>query len=77
MTKYEVVYTPEVLALMQKPGNMANANDLSPIVKIHPARIIALAKEGKWPKEICNYIISGNRVKFFKMQFLRNGGWIR
>ena len=70
-------YTPEILALMHMPDEVIFAKDLAPIVKMRPDVIIHYAKTGKWPTEICNYIVSGNRVKFFRIDFLRKGGWIQ
>ena len=65
-----------VLALIDRDDEMITAADLAPIVRMHPSVIIKYAKEGKWPATICNCIVSGNRVKFFRIDFLRKGGWI-
>ena len=70
-------YTPEILALMHMPDEMVHAKDIAPVVKMKPDVIIKYAKDGKWPREICNYIVSGSRVKFFRIDFLRKGGWIQ
>ena len=70
-------YTEPVLALMAMPDELVYAKDIAPIVKIKPDVIIHYAKTGKWPREICNYIISGTHVKFFRIDFLRKGGWIQ
>ena len=35
-----------------------------------------LKKDGTWPRDVCNYIVSGRCVKFFRIDFLRKGGWI-
>lgn len=69
-------YSDEIWALMDRKDELITAADLAPIVRMHPSVIVRYAKEGKWPREICNYIVSGNRVKFFRMDFLRKGGWI-
>ena len=71
-----VTYSDAVLALMAREDELVPAAALAPVVKMHPEVIIKYAKDGKWPKSICNYIISGNRVKFFRIDFLRKGGWI-
>lgn len=68
--------TEDVRRLMSMDSEMISAADLSPIVRMHPQVIIYYAKTGQWPREICNYIVSGNRVKFFRVDFLRKGGWI-
>ena len=70
-------YTPEILALMHTPDEMIYAKDIAPIVKMKPDVIIKYAKDGTWPREICNYIVSGTHVKFFRVDFLRKGGWIQ
>lgn len=69
-------YSDEIWALMDRKDELITAADLAPIVRMHPSVIIRYAKTGQWPREICNYIVSGNRVKFFRMDFLRKGGWI-
>ena len=71
------VYTDEVLRLIHMRDEMVYAKDLAPIVKMKPDVIIKYAKDGKWPREICNFIVSGNHVKFFRIDFLRKGGWIQ
>ena len=70
-------YTEAVLALMDRQDELVPAAAIAPIVKIHPQTIVNYAKTGKWPREICNYIISGSHVKFFRIDFLRKGGWIQ
>lgn len=70
------IYTPEVLALMARKDEVVPAAAIAPIVHIHPSVIIKYVKEGRWPREICNYIVSGSHVKFFRIDFLRKGGWI-
>jgi hypothetical protein len=66
-----------VLALMARTEELVPAAAIAPIVKIHPQTIVNYAKTGKWPREICNYIVSGSHVKFFRIDFLRKGGWIQ
>ena len=69
-------YSPPVLELINRKDEMVTAADIAPIVQMHQSVIIHKAKEGIWPREVCNYIVSGNRVKFFRVDFLRKGGWI-
>jgi len=71
------IYTPEVLALMAREDEVVPASAIAPIVHIHPNTIVKYVKEGRWPREICNYVISGRNVKFFRIDFLRKGGWIQ
>jgi len=68
------VYSQEVLALMARTDELVPAAAIAPIVKMHQSDIVHYAKTGKW--DICKYIIVGKRVKFFRIDFLRNGGWI-
>ena len=69
-------YTEAVMALMARTDEMVPAAAIAPIVRMHPSVTIKYAKDGTWPREICNYIVSGNRVKFFRVDFLRKGGWV-
>ena len=69
-------YSDAIYALMDRTDELITAADLAPVVRMHPQVIIRYAKDGTWPREICNYIVSGNRVKFFRVDFLRKGGWI-
>ena len=75
----EMNYKPSdaVLQLIAREEELVPASAIAPIVKMHPSVIVKYAKDGKWPREICNYIVSGNRVKFFRIDFLRKGGWIQ
>ena len=77
MIDTKLVYTDDVMRLIHMKDEMVYAKDLAPIVKIKSDLIIHYAKTGKWPRDICNYIISGRRVKFFRVDFLRKGGWIQ
>lgn len=70
------VYSEPIKDLINRPDEMVTAADIAPVVRMHPSVIIHYAKTGQWPREICNYIVSGNRVKFFRVDFLRKGGWI-
>ena len=70
-------YTDAVLRLMAREDEMVPAAAIAPVVKMHPSVIIKYAKEGQWPRDICNYIVSGRCVKFFRIDFLRKGGWIQ
>lgn len=70
-------YSDGILALMNMENEMVTAADIAPVVRMNPQVIIRYAKEGRWPREICNYIVSGNRVKFFRVDLLRKGGWIQ
>ena len=69
-------YSEPIMALINRQDEMVTAADIAPVVRMHPQVIVKYAKAGQWPREICNYVVSGNRVKFFRIDFLRKGGWI-
>lgn len=71
-----IVYSDPVRELMQRTDEMVPAASLAPILGMKAETIIKKAKMGKWDREVCNYIISGTHVKFFRIDFLRKGGWI-
>ena len=70
----EARYSEDVLALMAMTDEVVPARVLAPIVKMHPQVIIDQARTGKWTR--CEFVINGKRVKFFRIDFLRMGGWI-
>lgn len=76
MMTAELTYSPAVVRLIECPDEVVHAADIAPIVKMKPERIIQYARTGEWPREICNYVVSGRDVKFFRVDFLRKGGWI-
>lgn len=71
-----IVYSDPVRELMQRTDEMVTAADIAPILGMKVETIIKKAKEKKWDRGVCNYIVSGTRVKFFRVDFLRKGGWI-
>ena len=73
--KVDPIYTEAVLALMARPEEFVPASALAPIVKMHPSVIIEYAKNGNWP--FCKYVISGNHVKFARIDFLKHFGFIQ
>ena len=77
MTLENYTPSPAVQALMDRTDELVPAAAIAPIVKMNTQVIIKYAKDGKWPREICNYIVSGRSVKFFRVDFLRKGGWIQ
>ena len=76
MTIENYTPSPAVQELMDRTDELVPAAAIAPIVKMHPSVIIAYAKDGKWPRDVCNYIVSGTHVKFFRIDFLKKGGWI-
>ena len=75
--KKTLEYSPLILQLMARTDDMVPAAVIAPILGMKADTIIKKAKMGKWDREVCNYIISGTHVKFFRIDFLRKGGWIQ
>lgn len=71
------VYSEPVRQLMARRDELVPAASIAPILGMKAETIIWLAKNGRWDRNVCNYIISGTRVKFFRVDFLRKGGWIQ
>ena len=71
-----VVYSDPVRELMARTDELVPAAVIAPILGMKAETIIKKAKIGKWDRGVCNYIVSGTRVKFFRVDFLRKGGWI-
>ena len=62
-------------ALLKSKKAVVYAKAIAPIVEMHPGEIIRQAKAGEWRGG--NYIISGQSVKFFRLDFLRKAGIIQ
>ena len=71
-----IAYTDAVRDLMAMTDEVVPARLLAPILHMHPSVMVSQAKKGEWDRGICNYIVSGSHVKFFRVDFLRKGGWI-
>jgi hypothetical protein len=69
-------YSDAVRTLMAMTDEVVPASAIAPILGIHPQVMIRQAKDGTWSRDVCNYIVSGRCVKFFRIDFLRKGGWI-
>ena len=69
-------YSDRVKLLMDRRDEMLHAKDLAPVLGMNPGVMIKKAKDGTWDRGICNYVVSGRCVKFFRVDFLRKGGWI-
>lgn len=61
-------------SLMTRTDETVPASALAPIVGIHPSQIVKMARDGSW--DLCQYIISGRNVKFFRRDFLRRNGFL-
>ena len=72
------IYTDEVLRLINMKDEMIYAKDISPVIHIKPDTIIRYVKTGTWDADrLGNFIESGRCVKFYRIDFLRKGGWIQ
>ena len=67
--------TEPVRNLMAMNSEVVSAKYLAPIVKMSESVIIHYAKTGQW--NLCRYVISGNRVKFFRKDFLIKCGFMQ
>lgn len=66
-----------VRRLMEMDTDTVYAKDIAPIVKIHPQTIIDYAKTGRWDQDsLGKFVISGDRVKFFRLDFLQKCGFV-
>ena len=72
-----IVYSDQVRELMARKDDLVPAAAIAPILGMKAETIVKKAKDGKWDRGVCNYIISGTRVKFYRIDFLRKGGWIQ
>lgn len=72
-------YSPDILRLIEMDKEMIYAKDISPIVKMKTEVIIWKVKHGEWDeakKGNVEKTKNGYRVKFYRIDFLRKGGWI-
>ena len=77
MNEMKPLYTEEVLALMVRKDETVTAATIAPIVGMHPSAIIDKVKSGEWDQDLDGkYIRSGNRVKFYRVDFLRKHGFV-
>ena len=69
--------TPEVQKLIDMDCEIVTAAQLAPILRMHPQTIIDRVKTGLWdPDRLGKFVISGERVKFFRMDFLQKCGFV-
>ena len=63
--------------LMAMTDETVSAKYIAPILRMAESVIIKYAKDGTWDQEhLGKYVISGNRVKFFRKDFLQKCGFI-
>lgn len=75
MNDCKPVISDAVRRLMEMEDELVYAKDLAPILKMNPDAIIHHAKNGNW--RFCKFVISGNRVKFFRRDFLQQCGYLQ
>lgn len=63
-----------VRALIECDLEVVPASMISPIIRMHPSTMIDHVRKGEW--NLCATVISGDHVKFFRRDFLRNAGLI-
>jgi len=69
--------TDAVRNLLAMTDEVVPAKYIAPIVRMSESVIIKYAKEGTWDQEhLGKYVISGNRVKFFRKDFLVKCGFL-
>ena len=76
MNDSKVIISDAVMNLMAMTEEVVSAKHIAPVLGMKEETIIKKAKTGRWDRGVCNYIISGRCVKFFRIDFLRKGGWI-
>ena len=69
--------TPDVQRLIDMNDEMILAKDIAPVMHMNTDVIIKYAKCGMWDADrLGNFIVSGNRVKFFRKDFLQKCGFM-
>ena len=64
-------------ALKNSTEEMVTAAQIAPILHMNPGVIVKYAKDGTWIQDnMGKFIISGDRVKFFRRDFLQKCGFI-
>lgn len=64
-------------AMKNSTEEMVTAAQIAPILHMNPGVIVKYAKDGTWIQDnMGKFIISGDRVKFFRRDFLQKCGFI-
>jgi hypothetical protein len=70
-------YDSALEALLNSTEAMVTAAQIAPVLHMNPGVIVKYAKDGTWiQKNMGKFIISGDRVKFFRRDFLQKCGFI-
>ena len=70
-------HSEAVRHLMAMTDEVVSAKHLAPILRMNPGVIVQRVKEGVWNQDaLGKYVISGDRVKFFRKDFLQKCGFM-
>ena len=70
-------YDTALEALKASTEEMVSANQIAPILHMNPGVIVKYAKDGTWNQDtLGKFVISGDRVKFFRRDFLQKCGFL-
>lgn len=71
-------YDTALEALKASTEEMVSANQIAPILHMNPGVIVKYAKDGTWNQDtLGKFVISGDRVKFFRRDFLQKCGFLQ
>ena len=77
MSERKPKITEDVQRLIDMDSEMIFAKDIAPIIHMNPDVIIKYAKDGTWDQDhLGKFVLSGDRVKFFRKDFLQKCGFI-
>ena len=78
MSERKPKITEDVQRLIDMDCEMIFAKDIAPVIHMNPDVIIKYAKDGIWDQDhLGKFVISGDRVKFFRKDFLQKCGFVR
>lgn len=77
MDETRMMITPPVQRLIEMNTETVTAKDLAPILHMSESVIVKYAKDGTWDQDhLGKFVISGERVKFFRKDFLVKCGFM-
>ena len=77
MSERKPKITEDVQRLIDMDSEMIFAKDIAPVIHMNPDVIIKYAKDGTWDQDhLGKFVLSGDRVKFFRKDFLQKCGFI-
>ena len=73
----EMTISDAAARLIAMKDDVVTAKHIAPVLKMSESVLIGRVKNGEWDQEkMGKYVISGNRVKFFRKDFLQKCGFI-